>query len=267
MDDRRADPERRGLLLSGIGCFAGLLTGCSGGTGPATETESATADRDVRLIAHRGCADQYPENTVLAVERSAPHVDMVEIDVQRCGSGELVVFHDDELDRLTDATGSVAVTDWETLKDLTILDSDETIPKLSEILAAVPSETAINVELKHDGMADDVLAAVDDIDNDVLFSSFSAGALRELRDRDEAVALAFLISESPDIGRSIAADIDCVAVNPGTDLVLGTDFVEQAHEEGFEVNTWTVDDSETATRLVDEGVDGMFVDRWDLLGE
>jgi glycerophosphoryl diester phosphodiesterase len=187
--------------------------------------------------------------------------------VQRCGSGELVVFHDDDLDRLTDATGSVSTTDWTELRELTILDSDETIPLLSEFLAAVPSDTAVNIELKHDGMAEEVIAAADDCDNDVLFSSFWPNALREIRARDEAASLAFLVSDNPEQGLTIAADMDCVAVNPGVDLVLDGEFVERAHEDGFEVNTWTVDDGETARRLVDAGVDGMFVDRWDLLEE
>ncbi|ACV46465.1 MULTISPECIES: glycerophosphodiester phosphodiesterase [Halomicrobium] len=258
---------RRGLVRSGLGGLATLLAGCTGGSGHGTETASRTREDDVRLIGHRGCADQYPENTIFAVEQSAPHVDMIEFDVQRCGSGELVVFHDDELDRLTDATGPVATTDWEELRELTILDSEETIPRLSAFLSAVPSDTAVNIELKHDGMAAEVVSAADECDNEVLFSSFSPDALREVRERDDAAALAFLVSDAPERSLSFADEMDCVAVNPGVDLVLDTDFVERAHAEGFEVNTWTVDDSKTARRLVDAGVDGLFVDRWDLLTE
>lgn len=258
---------RRGLVRSGIGGLATFLAGCTGDSDRGTETASSTREDDVRLIAHRGCADQYPENTILAAEQSAPHVDMIEFDVQRCGSGELVVFHDDELDRLTDATGSVSRTDWEELKELTILDSDETIPRLSAFLSAVPSDTAVNIELKHDGMAEEVVAAARECDNEVLFSSFWPDALREVREHDSEVALAFLIDDGPERGLSFAADLNCVAVNPGVDLVLDTDFVEQAHADKFEVNTWTVDDRETARRLVDAGVDGLFVDRWDLLNE
>ncbi|WP_318568675.1 glycerophosphodiester phosphodiesterase [Salinigranum marinum] len=233
------------------------------GDGTATETEAT--DRDVRLIGHRGCADQYPENTLLAVRESAPHVDMIEIDVQRCGSGELVVFHDDELDRLTDATGSVSTTDWETLSELTVLDSDQRIPLLVALLEAVPSETAVNVELKHEGMADEVLEAAGAVDNEVLFSSFSPTALRELRERDADAPLAFVTNESPESSRSIATDLDCVAINPDYEMVLGTSFVADAHDEGLAVNTWTIDDAETAERVVDAGVDGLFVDRWDVV--
>ena len=75
---------------------------------------------DVTLIGHRGCAAQYPENTVGAIERAAPHVDAVEIDVRRCGSGEVVVVHDADLGRLTGASGSVADADYDELRDLTV---------------------------------------------------------------------------------------------------------------------------------------------------
>jgi len=261
---------RRDLLRASAGGAAALLSGCVGGAaegGDATgeDADAPTDDRDVRVIGHRGCADQYPENTVFAVGQAAPHVDAVEIDVQRCGSGELVVFHDDGLSGLTDAEGSVSTTDWETLRDLTVAGSDEPIPRLSDLLAAVPADTAVNVELKHEGMAADVLVAVEAVDNDVLVSSFVPGALREVRDRDGTVPLAFIIADSPEIGRSIALDLDCAAIHPATDLVLGTEFVERAHDDGLDVNAWTVEDAETARTLVDAGVDGLIADRWDLL--
>ena len=54
-------------------------------------------------IAHRGFADDYPENTPLAFRKASERADAVEMDVQRCGSSELVVFHDAYLDRLTNA--------------------------------------------------------------------------------------------------------------------------------------------------------------------
>jgi glycerophosphoryl diester phosphodiesterase len=272
--------SRRAVLCAG-GTLVTSLAGCVGGNvttdeptmsdqstetdGDGTATETEGTDRDVRLIGHRGCADQYPENTLLAVRESAPHVDMIEIDVQRCGSGELVVFHDDELDRLTDATGSVSTTDWETLSELTVLDSDQGIPLLAELLAAVPADTAVNVELKHEGIADEVLEAAGGVDNEVLFSSFSPTALRELRERDADAPLAFVTNESPGISRSIATDLDCVAINPDYRMVLGTSFVADAHDEGLAVNAWTIDDAETAERVIDAGVDGLFVDRWDVV--
>ena len=262
--DRSTPFWRRGLLQSGIGGLSALLAGCLGGS--ESTTGGASDGHEVRLIGHRGCADQYPENTIRAVEQSAPHVDMIEFDVQRCGSGELVVFHDDTLDRLTSASGRVSTTDWERLRELTILDSTETIPRFDDFLEAVPADTAVNIELKHAGMAEEIVPAAEECDNEVLVSSFWPDAVREVRDRNETIDLAFLINENPEAGRSFADDIGCVAVNPSVEVALEGDFVERAHEDGFKVNVWVVDDSETASRLVDVGTDGVFIDRWDLLG-
>ncbi|MGM0606284.1 MAG: glycerophosphodiester phosphodiesterase, partial [Halobacteriota archaeon] len=112
----------------------------------------------MRLIGHRGCPAYAPENTIEAVELAVPHVDAVEVDVQRCGTGELVVFHDTTLDRLTAASGPVAATDFDTLSSLSIGESDSTIPTLAELLSSVPPSVGVNVELKHAGMATDLQA-------------------------------------------------------------------------------------------------------------
>ncbi|MFB6251796.1 MAG: glycerophosphodiester phosphodiesterase [Halobellus sp.] len=238
------------------------------GTTDGSPTDDSATDGpagDVALIAHRGCAAQYPENTVLSATRAAPHVEIIEIDVQRCGSGELVVFHDDELDRLTGASGPVAETDWATLQTLTVADSGEPIPRLEPFLDAVPDDTAVNVELKHDGMAADVDSAVDGVKNDLLFSSFDADALRELRAAIPTASLGYLFFDEPGLAVSIATSLDCIAVHPSVNLVFSTDIVDAAHAAGLDVNVWTVDDTRIATDLIAAGVDGLIVDRWDLL--
>jgi glycerophosphoryl diester phosphodiesterase len=80
------------------------------------------------LIAHRGCAGQHPENTVRAVRKSSRRFPAVELDVRRCRTGELVVFHDETVDRVTDGTGSVAAMDWDRLRSLEVLESGERNP-------------------------------------------------------------------------------------------------------------------------------------------
>ncbi|WP_233565454.1 glycerophosphodiester phosphodiesterase [Halorubrum sp. Atlit-26R] len=222
----------------------------------------------VALIAHRGCAGQFPENTVAAIERVAPHVDAVEVDVRRCASGELVVFHDAELDRLTGATGRVEDADWEGLRGLTVLDSGEPIPRLGEALAAVPDGTAVNVELKTPEVAADALNAVREAGTDALFSSFLPSELARLRDLDPATDRALLVTDGPrERAVDAATELGCVAVHPPIDVATGARFVERAHEAGLAVNAWTASDREDAERLLAAGVDGIIADRWDLLSE
>jgi len=227
---------------------------------------SRTDPDDVALIGHRACAGRYPENTVGAIERASPHVDAVEIDVRRCGSGEVVVVHDADLDRLTDAAGPVADADWNDLRELTVLDSAEPIPRLDEALDAAPDDLAVNVEIKEPAVAGDALDAAGRAANDVLFSSFHPDALATLRDRDPGTARALLVAGG-DAERAVGAatDLGCVAVHPPIDLATEPGFVAAAHDAGLRVNAWTAADRDDAERLLAVGVDGVIADRWDVI--
>ncbi|MFD1514999.1 glycerophosphodiester phosphodiesterase [Halomarina rubra] len=223
----------------------------------------------MQVIGHRGCADRAPENTRLAVRRAAAHVDMVEIDVRRCGSGELVVCHDDRLRRLTGARGRVSETAYARLESLRVLDSDESIPLLAALLADVPDAVGVNVELKHAGMAGDLLAVLDGVANDVLVSSFEPAALQEVRAVSD-LPLGYLFhQELKRLGRdwrhglARARTLDCAALHPSVGLCTdSSDRIARAQEEGFAVNVWTVARPATARRLREMGVDGLIVDDW-----
>jgi glycerophosphoryl diester phosphodiesterase len=132
-------------------------------------------------IAHRGYAAEAPENTIAALRRAGRRADGVELDVRRCGSGELVVVHDATVDRVTDGTGRVADHSLAELQALDVLDSGESIPRLDAALAAVPDDVMVNVELKETGVAADAVATLQGVANPVLVSSFSETALREVR--------------------------------------------------------------------------------------
>src|SRR5215471_2935140 len=113
-----------------------------------------TLGRAVRILGHRGASSDAPENTLaafrLALEQGA---DGVELDARLCRSGEVVVFHDERLERLTGATGRVADASWADLARLEVRAGPAgaapgRIPLLSEVLAALPRTAFVNVELK-----------------------------------------------------------------------------------------------------------------------
>lgn len=126
------------------------------------------------LIAHRGFAGVYPENTIAAVEHAATEAsvspvdssvgpdsapvraEMIEIDVMPTATGEIVVFHDTRPDRLTDASPTLAEQHvWELpydqLADLEVLASGESVPLLTDVLDVIPPDVAVNVEFKNPG--------------------------------------------------------------------------------------------------------------------
>jgi len=235
---------------------------------PSSDPNSPATDHDVSLIAHRGCADQAPENTIAAVEAAAPHVDAIEIDVRACDTGEIVVFHDETLDRVTDATGRVDDTSLGALRDLDVLGTGEPIPTLGEVLstvAAAPGDVGLDVELKTPGIERRVLDACGPAAVDVRYSSFHESTLRELRRIDEDASLAVLCSRLPTMHLTLASAIDATAIHPSKVLAWTTDVVHAARDSGLGVNVWTVGTAREARRSVDAGVDGIIADRWDVL--
>lgn len=233
----------------------------------------------MQLIAHRGFAAHHPENTIAAVRAAATTADAIEIDVRRCGSGELVVIHDATVDRVTDGSGRVADLGLEELQGFSVLDSDQSIPTLSEVIVSLPPGVGLNVELKEEGVAPDAVTAIEPV-RDAWISSFIPEALVEARSVSEAVSLAYLWQ--PDEDESVqdgtergtenvsdpiqrALELDCAGIHPRHDSCTTGDLVARAHDAGLVVNAWTVETRERATRLERAGVDGVIADRSDVL--
>lgn len=134
------------------------------------DAEGAMTD-DPTLVAHRGFAGVYPENTELAVEAASfggpgtdtahRRADMIEVDVVPTADGTLVTFHDDGLAErdggergLTDAEGLVFETDTDTVTSATVLGTAETVPTLETVLDSIPPSVGVNLEFKNPGSED-----------------------------------------------------------------------------------------------------------------
>lgn len=219
----------------------------------------------MEIIGHRGCAEQYPENTVHAVESAARVLDAVEVDVRRCGSGELVAFHDERVDRVTDGSGRVDELDWQELRELEVDGSGEPIPRLETVLAAVPPDVRLQIELKEPGLAAAAREVAGGADREVTVSSFCPTAIEEVNDLDWDVPTGLLFADDPDEHVRTALELDCDAVHPHYDCCLETDVVERAQAAGLRVVAWKAarTPAEVAA-LRDVGVDGVTADRWDL---
>ena len=232
---------------------------------PRTEWQIGS-DRDGReVIAHRGCAAQFPENTLYAFERVSPYVDGIELDVRRAESGEIVVFHDETLDRLTTCDGEIGRTDYEALASCEVGCTDDGVPRLGDAFEVIPPDVRVNVELKTAGMADEVTSIAADVEHEVLVSSFLPAALREVRDSDSAVPIALVTDQRLRESLAVARDLECSALHPRYDLSELSATVREAHADGIRVKVWTIDDQSGVDAAVEAGVDGMFVDRLDVL--
>ncbi len=108
----------------------------------------------VLKIAHRGASGHEPENTLAAISKALEiGVDIIELDVRACKTGELVAFHDMTLERTTNGSGLVADTSLEDLKKLDA-GSGERIPTLEEAIDLIDKRTILNIEMKGKGVAD-----------------------------------------------------------------------------------------------------------------
>ena len=217
-----------------------------------------------RLIAHRGFAGDDAENTLGAFRAAARTADMVELDVRRCGSGEVVVFHDADLGRVTDRRGAVAEASYDVLADCDVLGSGEGVPLLADVFDAVPATVGVNVELKTVDVAADAAGIAEAAPHDVLVSSFRPDALRVV-DGTSDLPLAFLFRRTvfDPVGRAVS--LGCDALHPPKGAA-NADLVRTAHGRGLDVNAWPVKTAEEASRLAAAGVDGIIADHHDVLG-
>jgi len=226
---------------------------------------------DAALIAHRGFAARFPENTIAAFRGAVrAGADGVELDVRECATGETVVVHDATVDRVTDGAGRVGELPLSALADLEVLGSGESIPTLPAVFDAVPPDVTLHVELKAAGPISEVVALADDRPHDVVVSSFDPDHLARVRDLD-GPPIALLFAETPDRNLPLATDLGCSSVHPHASLCLGTDLIERAHEAGLRVNAWTlgppgsdgpwtVTEPDAPTRLRNRGIDGLIAD-------
>jgi len=227
----------------------------------------------IELVGHRGCGDHGPENTARAVAAAARRLPAVEVDLRRCGSGELVAAHDARVDDVTDGSGRVADLDLATLRGLGVDGTDEPIATLSEVLDAVPGEVTLQVELKEPGLWADLRAALTERGrSSVRLSSFSAPALAEVARSDWAPVTGLLFDDHPGANLDLAATLGCENVHPHARQCLETDVVERAQAAGLRVYAWGLEAAAgapearaaTVRALAERGVDGVTTDTWDL---
>lgn len=223
-------------------------------------------DNPPRLIAHRGFADLFPENTIAAVKGAAERgAEMVEVDCRECATGEVVVHHDETVDRLTEESGKVSEYSASALESMQVLGSDQGIPTLAAVAEAVPPGVGLNIELKESDIARKALVAVTDIPGDLIVSSFDDAILAEAAATEYDPPLALLIDKRPRTAVRRARAAECSYVHPKAGLCLRSLLVRRAHRASLGVNAWTLRSRRMGTWLTRIGVDGLIADTPDVL--
>lgn len=217
-------------------------------------------------IGHRGAKAHVAENTLESIRKALDfNVDAIEIDVHRCRSGELVVFHDFTLDRTTNGTGEVAAKNLNELINLKV-ENKYKIPLLTDVLSLIEGKYRINIELKGSNTAagtckiiEDLIAARNWEYSDFIVSSFQENELFEVKRLNPQIPLGVLskasMAEAIELGKKLKA----FAIHPSLGIITKNNVIE-AHDAGFKVIVWTVNEPEDIERMIDFGVNGIISD-------
>jgi glycerophosphoryl diester phosphodiesterase len=231
------------------------------------------------VVGHRGGrggggadGDAWPaENTMPAFERARREgARAIELDVRTCGSGEVVVFHDETLSRMTGSRDArrVDAVGWASLASVD-LGGGARVPRLAEVLAwARGAGVAVNVELKHEvpsrlGLAQRAAQDVADGRADVLFSSFDPLLLAMAGARASRVPRALLTyAGQPRWAHAVfrasrpplveAVHLERAQAKPS--------MIGACARRGLRVGVWTVNDGSEARDLVGAGAATIITD-------
>ncbi len=226
----------------------------------------------MKVFAHRGLSSLYPENTLLAFSKAMEYgIDGIETDVQMTKDGELVIIHDERIDRTTNGTGHVKDYTLSELKKFNAnnkMDFEVEIPTLDEFLALVEgTDLTINLELKtsifeYPGIEEKTLELIrkHNLEKNIIISSFNHQSLVRMKKLDKYIKCGVLTSD-------VLIDPEKYVKNNGFEALhplfvyCTKERVELAHSLGIAMNVWTVDWKEQFDMLEGLGVDVIMTNR------
>ena len=186
-------------------------------------------------IGHRGAMGYELENTLESINKAIElGVDGIEIDVFKIKSGEIVVFHDEYVDKLSDGSGKIEDYNLKDLKKLKLLNGSR-IPLLEDVLDLLDEKYFLNIELKGLNTAETVESILKDRKN-ILISSFNWDELKKTT-LDKAI----LIEGNPLLALKVAKEMEAIAINPDYNF-LTLEIIDKIHKENLKIYTWVVND-------------------------
>lgn len=191
----------------------------------------------MKIWAHRGCSQRYPENTLLAFEKAIElnNLTGIELDIQLTKDGEIVVIHDERVDRTTESIGFVRDYTLAELKRLHIyadVNPSQRIPTMDEVFDLIESRLKtgmkLNIELKNSvypypGMEEKIIELVHQrgFGKSIVYSSFYAKSLEKIRQLDMNAEIGILDVKASDCMYKLKGGCGAVALHPywkGMDL-------------------------------------------------
>ena len=253
-----------------------------GGDRLATIDEFYASGTGMRVIAHRGFSSRAPENTLAAIrEAISIGADMAEIDVTLSSDEEIVVIHDETLQRTTNGSGLVSQFTLAELKDLDAGSwfgprfAGERIPTLDEVLRTVNGKILLNIEIKSEAVEGGIAARVvetvqrHEMKDQVVISSFSPTALEQVHSLAPQFTTAVLHNQDLQQGLDAVDIVDSLGASVFNikRTRLTSTMMRRCLEHGIPVGIYTVNKKRHMRRMIKKGVAAVFTDHPDRLIE
>ena len=184
----------------------------------------------MKIWAHRGCSQRYPENTLTAFEKASGINGLagIELDIQLTKDGEIVVCHDEKVNRTTNGIGDLKSFSLRELKKLQIDAGSgriERIPTMEEVLDLVEDSLKnglqLNIELKnslfpYEGMEEKIIDMVHrrGVQDSIVYSSFYARSLEKIKRIDSYAKIGILDERVSDCLYKLKGGCGAVALHP-----------------------------------------------------
>ena len=216
-------------------------------------------------IGHRGACGYVAENTIESIDKAIElGVDGIEIDVFKCKSGELVLFHDQTLSNLVGRPERIEKLTLEELSEC-LINHKYSIPTLKKVLEKFTTPLFINIELKGvdtavstSNMLNEFISKEKWQESSFIISSFQWKELEKLREVNKTIAIGVLIDRKKTINDAIefANDINAQAIHPYFTL-LNKKNVKKIKNNNFKIFTWTVNNKKDIEYIRVLNIDGI----------
>jgi len=217
-------------------------------------------------IGHRGACGYEPENTLRSFRKAIElGVDMIEFDVRKCKTGELVIIHDNMVNRTTNGKGFVSELTFSELRKLDA-GKGETIPTLEEVLDTAARNVQVNIEIVQENESDEIARVINSyitnkkwVLTDFLVSSYLHSEVEKIKKSIPEIRIGALLDGAPLTLARYGTELKAYSINVWKDYIT-QDLIRDAHERNLKVFLHSVNYSEDIKQKKSWGVDGMFSD-------
>lgn len=220
----------------------------------------------MKIFGHRGAAGLVAENTLESIQKALEYkVDGIEIDVHLCKSGELVVIHDETLDRTTSGSGNILDYTLKELQEYTTTEGFQ-IPTLLQVLELIDAKCILNIELKGENTAAPTVKLLKEYvpdsnwkDDQFILSSFDHSQLYELKKLDPKLQIGVLTEKNITEALPEAKKLQAYSIHPPVYSLTKAE-IDLAKSGGYKLYLWTVNSKTLIQKAKNWKVDAIITD-------